>query len=293
MGAARPEFKSFHFTYGSAVGAGIQALFATGEYEKALLAAFLEWDMELLAGIDIPAQEIGKKEKLPKHDPKSFVFVIEAIKQFMPHYYILQDEWEIYSYEINGETKRAIELSARVYLPNDFVYRIYIDIVLRHKVSGKLTVLELKTDGAKYEAQESKYGNSNQALSYSVILDKIAHGISSFDVFYFVYYTALERWEFFSFTKTRVQKANWIRTVLYDTGNIHQCITDDFFPKQGESCTDYNSPCEYYRACDMSNFSLYAGDNVLLERVAKEDKEDYDFSFSLQEILDQQLEAVT
>lgn len=285
LGGEKPGFKTLHFTFGSAVGAGIQELFLSGgDLGKAYLAAFNAWDMDLFEGLD--------PEKPLKNHAKSFPYVIEAIKRFEPEYNVLRGEWEVYTYEVEGNQRAAVELSARVEFPDSFVYRIYIDVVLRNKVTGMLVVLELKTDGMKYVAEE-KYGNSNQALSYSVILDKIAQGITSFDVWYFVYYTSLEKWEFFSFTKSRLQKANWIRTVLYDTGNIKRCLGSGFFPKQGESCLEFGSACEYYGSCDMSNNALHAGPHTIRARVAKELKEEYDFNFTLQEIIDKQLSTIS
>lgn len=287
MGEPRPEFKSFHFTYGTAVGDAVQELLKTGDMNKAYLKAFTSWDMELLSGIE------SDTDSKKKNHAKSFPFVIDALKKFEPHCNITLSEYEVYHFldEVTGEMRPATELSAKVYLPNGFVYRIYIDVVLRHKETGELVVLELKTDGSKI-IQDAKYANSNQALSYSVILDKIAPGNTSFYVWYFVYYTSLERWEFFPFAKSRLQKANWIQTVLYDTGNIHQCIENDFFPQQGESCIDYGSPCQYYGACGMSNNSMYAGPSVIKQRLEKEEEEKYDFTFTIEELVNQQLEEM-
>jgi hypothetical protein len=113
-GAEKPGFKSLHFTYGSAVGTGLQELFLTGgDMGRAILAAFRAWDMDFYEGLDL--------EEPKKSHAKSFPFVIEAIKSFEPEYNVLRGEWEIYTYEVNGEQKAAVELSARVKLPDNFV----------------------------------------------------------------------------------------------------------------------------------------------------------------------------
>jgi hypothetical protein len=284
MGEPLPEFKSFDFTYGSSVGAGIQELLVTGDRNKAWLAAFLAWDMDLDAGV-----KRDEKDR-PDNSKKCFPAALQAIEDFIPHLNVLNAEWEVFLLE---DGKPAVELSAAVHFPNGFRYRIYIDVVLRNKNTGQLLVLELKTTGSN-NVQEASYGNSNQALSYSVILDKIAPGNTSYFVWYFVYCTGykLPTWEFFPFAKTRLHKANWIRTVLYDTGNINSCLQGNFFPKQGESCLAFGRPCVYYGSCDMSNQALYAGPNVIDERVTQELLTDYTYEFTVNDLIDQQLEEI-
>lgn len=278
MGQGGLDISSPHFAFGSAVGAGIQSLVSGHTLDEAWMEAFLAWDIHIEDGY--------AKSK------KTFGQALDAIKTFQSYAQVLSADWEIFKYEgPEGLLKNAVELNAKVSLPNGFTYRIYIDIVLRNKVSGELLVLELKTTGYN-NVDEAMYGNSNQALSYGVVLDRIASGYSSFSVWYYVYSTAKEDWEFFDFPKSKVDKANWIRTILYDTGNIAKCMEDGFFPKQGESCIQWGHRCNYYGACGMSNDSLYAGEHTIALRVKKELETKYDFSFTLEEIIEQQLEDI-
>jgi hypothetical protein len=286
MGEARPDVENINFAYGHALGAGVQSLFENGDLARAKYAAFLAWNIDLLHDIDPFTPGSGYANK------NCFPHVLEALDKFYGHYLVMASEWELFYYEdTDGISKPACELSARVTFPNGYVYRIFIDIVLRNKNTHELLVLELKSNGRKYP-EPAEYANSNQALSYSVILDKIQPGGASFLVWYAVYYKQLERWEFFPFPKSRLQKANWIRTVLYDTGNIEQCRSEGFFPKQGESCTTWGRQCEYFGACELSNRFVYTTDQILAERVEKEEKTDYTYNFTLEEIVNQQLEDV-
>lgn len=287
MGPAQPEFENINFAYGHALGAGIQELFTSGNLKQAYYKAFLAWNMDILASGDPFTQGSFFKQK------NSFPWVIEALKKFYGSYLVLKNKWKLFHYfdEKTREPKPAVELSARVEFPNGYVYRIFIDMVLQNIETEELLVLELKSDGGNYK-QPEKYANSNQALSYSVILDRIQPGNASFVVWYAVYYKQLDDWEFYDFPKSRLQKANWIRTVLYDTNNIETCRTAHFFPKQGESCIDYGRPCRYYGICDLSERALYASEQTLEERVDKEEKKEYTYRFTLDEIIDQQLEDI-
>lgn len=286
MGEERPNLESIHFAFGHALGAGIQSLFDNGDISRAKFAAFCAWNMDLFEGHDPLTEGSAFRNK------NTFPHVLEALDKFYGHYLVMSQEWELFYYlDAEGNSKPACELSARVDYPNGYVYRIYIDIVLRNKNTHELLVLELKSDGSKWK-EPAKYANSNQALSYTVILDKIQPGGTSFIIWYAVYYKNLEEWEVYSFPKSRLQKANWIRTVLYDTGNIEQCRTAEFFPKQGESCLDWGRPCRYFGTCELSNQFAYTTESVLAERVAKEEAVEYTYRFTLEEIINQQLEDI-
>lgn len=269
--------KNPDLAFGSAVGAGVQKFFEGGDLDAAWWAAFKAWDCGFLESYD-------KKKK-------SFAQVLEALKIFETYATIALQDWEIYEYEINGIRKKATELSAKVIFPNGFQYRLFIDVVLRNKQSGQLLVVELKTTGSK-KLDPAMYSNSNQGLSYGVILDKIAPGNSSFEVYYYVYSPTIEDWEVYPFVKSRVDKADWIRTVLYDTGNIDNCLKSGFFPKQGESCFEFYRACQFYGSCDMSKKAIHAGPLTLEKRVQAKLEEKYDFIFTLEEIIDQQLENI-
>lgn len=286
LGEEKAKVSSPDFAFGSAVGAGIQSLLRGESLAKAWMQTFISWDCDI--------QKQDEKAK------KSLAWALHAVKVFEAYSNVILQEWEIYEYAVEGtdssgdvtiNTKQATELSARVELLHGFVYRLYIDVVLRHKKTGQLLVLEIKTTKFS-KIDEAQYKNSNQGLSYGVVLDKIAPGNASYLVWYYVYSSTAEDWEFFDFAKDRVAKADWIRTVLYDTGNIKQCLDADFFPRQGESCFSFFRQCEYFGSCHMSNKNLYAGQATLAKRVEDELAEPYDFRFTLEEIVDQQLDDV-
>jgi hypothetical protein len=278
LGPETPNFSNPDLAFGSAIGEGIQKLCQGGTLEEAWLAAFQAWD----CGLDEAYEKANK----------SFAHALHAIYVFQSYANILREEWEVYEYESpNKELRNAVELSARVDFPHGFVYRLYIDVVLRNKKTGKLLVLELKTTKNK-RIDEAQYKNSNQGLGYGVILDAISKGYSEFDVWYYVYSSVNEDWDFFPFTKSRLDKAEWIKTVLYDTGNINKCIETDFFPKQGESCFDWFRQCEYYGSCGMSKKFRHAGPLTLAERAKKKAEEPFDFHFSAEELIQQQLDEI-
>lgn len=275
-GASGPETESVTFAFGHCVGAGIQALLSGKTEDEAIWAAFLNWNYYLFGTED--------DERNPAK--KSFAWAVHAIKKFIPYARTIHREWEIAMFD----GKPAVELSFILDLQNGYFYRAYIDIVLRHRKTGELLVVELKTTKMK-RVQEAMYGNSSQALSYSVALDKIASGNASFHVWYIVYKTEDEEFEFLPFTKNMLEKADWIQSLLLDTEEIERYRAAKHFPKFDHSCIQFNRPCVYYGICGLRT-GLIASELELAERVEKELKEEYTFRFTLQEVIDQQLEKV-
>lgn len=275
MGEAIPQLSNPDLAFGKAIGNGIQCMLTGGSLEDAWMEAFKAWDCYLLE-----AYERSKK---------SFANALHALKVFSTYADILREDWEVFEFNrADGTPRKAIELSAVIHCPNGFRYRLFIDVVLRNKKDGRLVVLELKTTKFK-KIDEAMYKNSNQALGYGVVLDTIAPGNAEYSVWYYVYSSENEDWEPFDFIKTPKDKAEWIKTVLHDIRGIHACLEDDFFPKHGENCFDFFRQCEYYGTCDMSKRSLYAGPNVIAARIEKEMQAVYDFEFTLEQLIDQQL----
>lgn len=265
-------------SFGSAIGAGVQKLLIGGTLEEAWLETFLNWDCDI--------EEKYEKAK------KSLAYALHAVKTFEAYARILLEDWEVYEFLAkDGNVRKATELSARIDFPNGFVYRLYIDVVLRSKSSGKLLVLELKTTKFKV-IDESLYKNSNQALGYGVVVDAIAPGEAEFDVWYYPYSSTEEDWKFFPFPKSRIAKAEWIKTVLHDTRVLNLCIEEDFFPKNGENCYDFFRQCDYYGACDMSKRARYAGPATLESRVKKKSEDIYDFNFTVEQLIAQQMQDI-
>lgn len=266
---------SVTFAYGHAMGEGIAQYLVNratlqddAAFDKAVWAMFLNWDADLLGE--------NLKQK------KSFLRAVAALMQFrdLVSQGFLADGYEVAYF--NG--KPAAELSFRIDLGNGFYFRGSVDLVLKHTESGQYLILENKTSSANYVNHYS-YKNSAQAIGYSVILDTIAPGVSSYGVQYLVYMTKLERFEAFDFPKTFRQRVQWLQDLLWDKRTIMDMSNfyglDGVWPVRGESCTDFGRVCDFMDICGMDTSTLAS---PLLETHLVENKE-YDFEFTLQELL--------
>lgn len=278
------------FSYGHSVAAGVQEYLRTGSKQLAVVAAARDYTM--------PWSDTGTiKEQRAK---KSVWYAIKATTRFIQLYEsqlpnIMDDlkEYELATVMVDGKEIPAIELQFRVLLENDFVYEGHVDVVMRHKVSKEYAVVEIKTS-AFTEVPDCLYANSNQALGYSIILDKLVHehAQSSYKVFYLVYCSPQQDWEVRSYPKQVKRRFDWINNLIRDCEIIEyyqQAAAEGGipYPTDGSSCYQFFQPCRYFGSCTMENESLsefYKNDEA---QFAKEDN--VHFVFTLEEIINTQV----
>lgn len=258
------------FAYGHAVGDGMAAILEGKSEHEVILQAFLTWDVDIF--------DENSRQK------KSFWLAIFALQKFMfmkEHGFL--DDYELVYYE----GKPAIELSFQILLPGGFRYRGFVDVVLRHKKSGEIMVLEAKTSSGT--ANPAMYKNSGQALGYSVVLDILFPNLSSYTVLYLVYETKSYEYKELPFTKSLLQRALWLQELLIDCKRIELYESFGSYPMHGESCFDFFRDCEYLGLCTLNTSNLTKPlSTKLLEKIAK-DQEDYQFTVEFQDLVAAQL----
>lgn len=267
---------NLHFVFGHSVGAGIQTYLLTKNKSAALFAAFLAWDTDLFA-------EISKRGK-------SSFFASLAVEKFINWWKDNSEEqWELAYF--GG--RPACELTFFLDTENGSYHAGHIDAVLRHKVTGRYMVLELKTTAIR-NVDEAQYGNSEQPLGYSLVLDKIveeekergaieATATSSFEVLYLIYSTTNRELVPLPFTKARAERAEWLQDLLLDHTLIATYHKLGFFPKRGDNCWSFGGRCSFYGICDLAVYRDPANLKVY-NRKTQELPEQVDFEFSLGEI---------
>ena len=154
--------------------------------------------------------------------------------------------------------------------------------------------MELKTSSANY-VNHYNYKNSAQAIGYSVILDKIEPGCTSYNVQYLVWMTKLNRFEPFDFPKSMTQRALWLQDRLWDEETLERML-ERFgnygnWPTHGESCTNFGRICPYMDFCHQPTESLMS---LLREKHYKDlrknlagewEEAKYDFYIDFEELL--------
>jgi len=229
---------SITFAFGHAVGAGVAVYDQTHDRDKAIFAALLAWDIDLLAEYE---QAPGKRKKL-----ESFHHAIWAIMQYP---IFLEDETDLHDYEV-----LKLEATIAVDFENGSYYIGHVDELLRNRFTGRLKVKENKTSGFA-NIDPALYSNSDQALSYSVVTG--VHGASEYEVLYTIYSKPEQRWIAMDFVKSPHAKLEWLQGQAFLSSEIEMYAERDFFPKRGGSCLRFGRRCSLYEECDLSTVKIF------------------------------------
>lgn len=262
------------FAFGHAVGAGVAVYDQTQDIDQAIWAVFLAWDVDLLATENKIAGKAGK----------SFAEACWAIYAYQTWYNeSFLPEFDV----VNVEAVIAVDLE------DGHFYSGHLDELLVSRGTGHYLVKENKTDGSVI-IDPAKYSNSDQALSYSIVIDML--GAASYTVLYTIYSAPEQRWLHFEFVKPVNLKADWIQDQLLINQQIDTYAQLDFFPKRGSSCMRFNRRCEFYETCD-NNFELVYGDSFSsLPKIQSIDDidalEHVDYRTTLTEIVERQKEKL-
>jgi len=227
------------FAFGHVVGEGIQEYLRTGDIDKTIFKIFLTWHADLA--------DVDEKRK------KSIWLAIFAVQKFAA----MRKAGLLNGYElVTYEGKPATELSFAITFPDGFIYRGFVDAVLRHTVTGKILVLELKTSSSN-NVFPATFKNSAQAIGYSIVLDVLYPDYNSYDVMYLVYLTKeMEYADPLMFGKSYLQRALWIQEVLLDIETIKMYERAGVYPMRGESCYAWFRECEYFGLCTLSTKNI-------------------------------------
>lgn len=282
-----PRRESVTFAYGHAVGAGVQAVLAGSNFDRAVLAVLFNYDY--------PIDQMGTYNESMAN--KSYWHAVKYIEKF---YYLYHNGllpalqgWEIAKFKDGqGNEVSGVELTFVVDLGDGYTYEGHIDLVMYHPLKNKYMVIELKTNGG-FNVQELSYKNSAQGLGYSCIIDMIAGDLkasSSFDVLYIVAKSRTMEFLPFVFTKTPAMKSEWILTVLTEKATVDMYEAQGFYPKFGGSCLHFQRPCDVIDFCNRPNEEL----RILEQNAATQDTVLYTsmdkpmFFFHITQLIDRQ-----
>lgn len=255
--------ESLDLIVGKATHAGIQQLLMGASLEAAVWEAYKEYS--LVPGISI--EQSNKK--------KSFSHVVMHIQKFAECPPDIFSQWQVaYIRNQHGEIKPAIEVGFRLALPGGFFYRGFIDAILTDGFN--FCALEIKTTGFE-NANPALWHNSFQGMSYGMVVDYISKQLNVMQLFLALEFpklgqTALDFW------RSPKDKSSWLPSLAMDVQGIHMYKKHNHFPMRGSSCFNFFRPCIHLGICNLAR--------PVVDHVPKvEAPEDYDFNFTLQELL--------
>jgi len=179
------------------------------------------------------------------------------------------------------------ELSFCIRLNETMVYVGYLDAVLYSPSTGNYRPLELKTSSLPEQNLEVNFSNSAQGLAYALVLDTITGAPQeTFNIHYRVAQVhRTKELQFrptihdFFFTKTLVDRLEWLIGLKMDVERIQTMIDLEVFPKHGSSCLAWQRPCSFYGLCGLTR----------KDTPRKEDIKEYQFYWELDTLIEQAL----
>lgn len=261
------------FAYGHAVGLGIQMAMEGKSESEILFALFQQWDVDLY------------EENEKQH--KSFWLACYAVQKFIAmRMQGFLDDYELVYYQ----GKPACELGFIIRFPDGYCYRGYVDAVLKNRHTGAIVVLEVKTTSSN-EIDDAQYKNSAQAIGYSIVLDVIFPDLSEYEVFYLPYKTKIREFELKPYTKSYLQRAQWIQELLLDIEILKLYESTGVYPQRGESCYSFFRQCEYFGVCGLS--TAYLTKPVSQIELDTIETKQYTVNLTLADLLDAQVRKAT
>lgn len=258
-----------HTAYGKMFGVGLQTLFETGgNIELAMGRAFLEWTL--------PFNTDDTKKKTA-WDGLFGLFLF-----YRDHFKGLMSDYEVF---ILPNGKPAAELGFEIDLGNGWRYVGFVDLVVRHKRTGMLTVFEVKTTTAVTGIYEM-FANSFQGTGYGIVLDAIDRMLglngANFEVVYLVLRSQKSEHplEVIPFKKPFTDRLQWLTQVATEVAvmELHQSVSDTW-PLNGSQCWSFGRACEHFGACKKSTA------HQVRPPIPGAKEPEYDFHFKIEELL--------
>ena len=259
--------------FGKAVGAGFQKYMETGDLDVALFTTLLAYH---------PFVEHPDTKQNRKYLERAF-FAVEA----------LSNKWDTLPYELMYfKGKPAIEVTFKVIL-NDYgdYYCGHMDAAAWNNHTNLPAVIEVKTTGLNREDLDPLYKYSPQALGYSMILDVIKDDLpNNFETVYTVAHLIRgNEWpdvKVLPFHKTKLDRLNWIMSVIGDLNTMIKCWENNFWPQRFQECLAYNRPCQYIDTCNLASWNEAQETTPEEFGLSYNADKDWQFEFTLDEVFE-------
>lgn len=192
-------------------------------------------------------------------------------------------EWEIAIF--NG--KPATELSFNLNIDSKYYFVGAIDLVLRHRVSRRYGVVDVKTTSMNGADLTPAYKFSDQTLGYTIVVDKVAgEEVTQYDTVYWVCQLLSRSVESlyqpvfhnYVFPKTLKDRFDWFLKVYIDVSHMQSLSALNSYPKRGHHCMAWGKTCLFFNECQFTSSDRPA--------IYIPDEKVYDFTYELNEVLE-------
>ena len=257
-----------HHVFGRAFGAGVAHYMVNQDQDAALFATWMAY---------WPIEESDKKDQA-----RCMLAVQSAFRTLDA----LLQVWEVARLH---DGLPAVELGFRLVGEDGYHFVGFIDLVLKHRETGRYAILEVKHTGFLLSDMRPMYRNSGQALGYSIVLDRIAgRRQSSYGVLYLVAQLGKAYNEVtikqLPFNKTLLDRLRWFIDLKLDIARLKEMQALKHYPKRGSSCLTFNKPCAHFLTCHLT-----AND---FPRKEVRDLREYPYEYQLEDLIVDHMQRV-
>lgn len=204
-----------------------------------------------------------------------------SLEQALDLFFVIiqSDFWEEYELAILPDKSPAIEIpwriiheSAGIHLdafgrPRVIVTQGKIDFVLRHRKTGIVRVVDLKTTVKANETAEASYRFSGQAVGYSIVLSGAAgfNFSGGVEVIYLIANFLSQSMTPLLFRISAEEVHDYIVTRNDLLSDIRRNLERGFWPRTQHGCESWGSPCSYLKVChlrDPKTLAVYLDDET-------------------------------
>lgn len=141
----------------------------------------------------------------------------------------------------------------------------FMDAAMRHKGTGQVRTLDIKTHRRHREDATPKYKFDSQQVPYGIVLEHVqGHAIDDFEVLYLDCFIDLvsPRIHLYPFLKDSTDLQEWLINTVLRVQRIQRAAEMDYFPRTDGGCLAWNRPCFFLDVCtsrdkdDITNWLL-------------------------------------
>lgn len=195
-------------------------------------------------------------------DDRSLEAAVATLDEIVDSYDMT--EWELVQIRLeDGTIVPAIEVPFEIRLGGltlsdgrQIVYTGWIDAVMRHKGTGLIRTLDIKTHRSTLRDSTAKYKYDSQQIPYGIIVEHLqANSIDEFEVLYLDCYVDLvePRVTLYPFLKDHTDLQEWMMDILLEIRRIQTAHQMDYFPRTHGGCLAWNRPCYFLDVCETRN----------------------------------------
>jgi PD-(D/E)XK nuclease superfamily len=169
-------------------------------------------------------------------------------------------EWEVMQIrKPDGEVVPAIEVPFALRLKGIVLpdgrgveFTGFMDAALRHRGSGDVRTMDIKTHRRTIVDATPKYRYDGQQVPYGIVLEHLTgNPVEEFEVLYLDTYIDLvsPRAQLYPFRKDSEDLQEWLINTVLRVQRIQRAMEMDYFPRTDGGCLSWNRPCYFLEVC--------------------------------------------